>query len=318
MAIQFTPQMMASAAPQSPQIAAMQAAAKLLPSSAMPEGNPAKYGSPPPIQTDPFGFTSAASSIGRFIVMLGPPFSGKTTACLTFPNPRFLNLDNKLPAGTQCVPFHDPKFCDSLVPRTSPAQPPNRKDAILSWLLRNVHRLSADTTLILDSFSGLSDAFHLQAETVEDVGTSKAGNRALLKVFGAKLSYLDAVFALLKLSPARIVVTVHTMPEYNEKGEPTGAVKPFCTGSFSDKICSYATDVLRSYIDIDPNTGRPRVDPTTGEITGYRWRLKPDRICPLVGTLIPNPPDSIRARWSDLEQLISAPSSAASPTAAGN
>lgn len=260
--------------------------------------------------------SSDEPSFGDFILIVGPAFSGKTTACLTFPKPVFINLDNKLPRGTNCIPFHDPAFTDRFAPRANRTLPPNRKDAVLNWLYQNVGNLPSDITLILDSFSALSDAFHLQAEYVEDIGTSKAGNKALLKVYGAKLNYLEAVFTLLKFAPCRVIVTAHTMPEYDAQGNPTGGVKPFCTGSFSDKIATYATDVFRAYVDIDPNTGKPRIDPETKEVIGYRWMLKPDRTCSLTNTLltIPDGKTTIRARWQDLEPIII--SSSAVPAAA--
>lgn len=241
---------------------------------------------------------------GRFILLVGAPSSGKTTACMTFPNPRFINLDNKLPAGAIAIPFHDPAFCDKYAPRAMTSLPPNRRDAVINWLLQHVHQLSPDTTLILDSFSSLSDAFHLQAEKVEDIGTSKAGNKALLKIFGAKLAYLEPVFSLLKLAPCRVVVTAHTMPDYDAEGNATGGVKPFCTGSFSDKIAGYATDTFLQYVDVDPNTGRPKVE--NSEVTGYRWWLRPGKRCLHVSTFLNLPPalNSIRARWQDLDALI--------------
>lgn len=258
--------------------------------------------------------TLTQSKIGQFILIVGPPFSGKTTACMTFPNPRFINLDNKLPAGAVCVPFHEPAFCDKWAPRSGNT-PPNKRDAVQQWLYNRIGSIDPDITLILDSFSSLSDAFHLQSELVEDIGTSKAGNRALLKVFGAKLAYLETIFTLLKMMPCRVVVTAHTMPEYDEQGRPTGAVKPFCTGSFSDKIASYATDVLRSFIQRDPQSNKILSDPKTGEITGYRWGLRPDTVCPMTNSLIKLPPGvtSIRARWQDLKDLIDQQDSVAAP-----
>jgi hypothetical protein len=279
-----------------------------MPSMAMPAlGMPGAPSFAGPSAVPDFGVREKdKSSAGQFIIILGPPFAGKTTAIRTFPNAVFMNLDNKVPVGTKCIPFDDPAFCDRYAKRESPLLPPNRRDAVLMWLYQNVGRLPTDWTLVLDSFSALSDAFHLQAETVEDIGTSQAGNKALLKVFGAKLSYLEAVFTLLKIAPCRVIVTAHTQPEYNEKGEPTGGVKPFCTGSFSDKICTYATDVLRAYVHIDPNTGKPSVD-ATGRITGYRWKLKPDRACTMTGTMLQLPPtvNDCEATFAEYSALLS-------------
>lgn len=254
-----------------------------------------------------FGVTEMdESSAGRFIIIVGPPFTGKTTACLTFPNPVFMNLDNKIPVGTKCIPFHKPAFCDQYAPRSNSMLPPNRRDAILYWLYKHVAQLPSDWTLILDSFSALSDAFHMQAELVEDIGTSKAGNKAQLKVFGAKLAYLESIFTLLKYASCRVIVTAHTQPEYGENGEPTGSVKPFCTGSFSDKICNYATDVVRSYVHIDPATGKPSVDAATGRVVGYRWKIRPDRTCVLVGTMLQLPPtiSDIEATYNDYNAVL--------------
>lgn len=257
----------------------------------------------------------STSKVGQFILMVGPPFSGKTTACLTFPNPVFINLDNKLPAGALCVPFHEAAFCDRWAPRSSTTVPPNRKDAVQQWLYNRISTIDPDITLILDSFSSLTDAFHLQAEYVDNIGATGRGARDTRAIFGAKLAYLEAVFTLLKALPCRVIVTAHTMPEYNEKGDPTGGVKPFCTGSFSDKIAGYATDILRSHIVRDPQTRAIITDPKTGEVTGYQWKLTPDNVCPMTNTLLKLPPGvtSIRARWQDLKALIDQQDSVAAP-----
>lgn len=272
-----------------------------LPAPALP------FPSSPASSTDFGAITLPASTSGRFILLLGYPYSGKTTAALTFPNPVFLNLDNKIPLGTRCIPFHSPEFCDSLSPRTSPHYPPNRKDAVLVWLQRNVGRLPADWTLVLDSLSALSDAFHLQVDTVENItGTQVEGKRDLRKLYGAKLDYLSVIFTLLKLAKCRVIVTAHVMPEYSNTGDPTGSIKPLVTGSFSDKLAGYATDIFYQYVDIDPSTGKPRVDQTTGECTAYRWRTRPSRICPLANTLlkIPEGKDNILATYGELSKLM--------------
>lgn len=266
------------------------------------------------LQSD-FSFTQKKENEhGQFILLLGPPFSGKTTSCLTFKNPRFINLDNKVPRGTLCVPFTDPAFCDKLAPRTSLALPVNKRDAVYNWLFRNAARLPKDITLILDGLSSLSDAFHMQTEGVEDVGRTQNDKIDPRKIFGAKINYLESIFFLLKLAPCRVIVTAHTMPEYNEKGEPTGSIKPLVTGSFSDKIIGYATDCYRAYVDIDPQTGKPRVD-ATGKCIGYRWQMKPDLTCTYTNTLMTLPPgkSSILAEWSELEVLIKANNPEAAP-----
>lgn len=210
------------------------------------------------------GLTTTTDNLtGRFILIIGEPFSGKTTSALTFPNPVVLNFDNKVPKGTQVIPFHDDKFVDSLYPRANPALPANRRDAFLKWLGANIGKLDASQTLILDSLTTLDTAFHMQTENVEN-----AGAKNKFEVWTIKLKYMNTIIQLLKNAASNVVLIAHTQPEYDEAGNPTGKVKPLIGGSFADKIGAFCTDMFRQVVTTDAATKR-RV---------YQWKIKPDRV----------------------------------------
>jgi len=203
----------------------------------------------------------------RFILLAGAAFSGKTTAAISFPKPLILNFDNKITAkGIDTIPFHDDKFVDSIRPRANAKNPANRRDAFHAWLQNNVNRL-ADYTVIIDSLTSLETAFHQQTFDVEEKWGVNGG-----LYFGAKLSYFLTAFALLAASNARIIVNCHLMPIYvrDEKtgGDvPTGKTKASVTGSTAERLPTYCTSIIYSYVKSDTIRGT----------MSFHWVLRP---CP--------------------------------------
>ena len=70
------------------------------------------------------------------LLLQAPPFSGKTYAAMSFPNPVVLDFDQKLGAHSGRpdvlqVPFWSGEFCDKIVKRDGLKAPPNKKDALL-------------------------------------------------------------------------------------------------------------------------------------------------------------------------------------------
>jgi len=221
----------------------------------------------PPVAVPPTGIVmSGPVEPDRFILNAGIPFSGKTTAALSFPNPLVLNLDRKIPReGVPSVPFHDDAFVESVIKRVNPMHPVNRRDAFTLWLQANMARLKP-YTIIVDSITALETAFHQQTLDVEGKWGINGG-----LYFGAKLNYFLSICAMLQATGGRVIVNCHLAPIFvrDEKtgaDVATGKNKPAMTGSGAERITSFCTSIVYSYLKTD--IAKPGV-------LRYFWVLRP-------------------------------------------
>jgi hypothetical protein len=172
----------------------------------------------------------------------GAPNSGKTTGAASFPNPLFLDFDKKLPPGVPCVEFWNHDYVQSICKNAIRA---NTRDALKIWLRAMKSQLTADQTLVIDSFSRVSDAFDFMAEADPTPYLSKKGEIDGFEVFRQKLLYFKTIFELLGTLPCRVVVTFHEQIERNEAGVPTGKLRPLVTGQFSDQAAGFFSNFYR-------------------------------------------------------------------------
>ncbi len=163
---------------------------------------PAKF-SPPGLKV------ADASAATKLVLLCGLPFSGKTTAALTFPNAILLDGEGKVPAGAPTIPFIDDAYVDSLKPRANKNNPPNRRDALLHFVSRVLPTFPKDQTFIIDSLSAVDAWYHRETEDVEGVAD-------LRQIYGKKLKYFTALFNDLRNAPCSIVVTAHMQPMIGE------------------------------------------------------------------------------------------------------
>ncbi len=216
--------------------------------------------------------TTKATASQQRIALIGAPGSGKTTACLTFPNPFFIDFDHKLPSGVNCVPFWDPKFVDSICSRTVAGAPPNRRDAIKKWLRENAHKFTAEQTLIIDSWTMMQNSQEQQA----DLENSLAEKSNKYYRWDDKQKFSKTICELLEGCSCIVVVTFHETIERNDEGEPTGKLRAVMDGGFRDQLLGHFTDVWRQL-------ARPPVKGPDNRIVvkdgikqfhdGYFWQL---------------------------------------------
>lgn len=212
---------------------------------------------PPPVTlfSLPGMIASEIPQPDRFILLAGTAFSGKTTAALSFPDPLVLDFDNKMPrAGVQSIPFYKDSFVETLVRRTNPAVSVNRRDALQIWLNQHNGRLSK-YTIILDSLTALEVAFHQQTFEVEEKWGVNGG-----LYFGAKLNYFQSICALLAATGARVIINCHLTPVYMRDPNSgidvsTGKHKAALAGSAAEKLPTFCTSVIYSYVKIDSIKG---------------------------------------------------------------
>lgn len=178
-----------------------------------------------------------------------PPFGGKTTAALTFPNPVVLSFDQKLGAHHHRsdvieVPFWDGFFVDKIVKRDGLQSPPNRKDALLKWLGTEAIKLTRDQTLVIDGSTGIQTSFHVQYNLNPVI--TKSGEIDGFAEWKFKAQYFGELVSMIKALKCHVVYICHESPDRDKKGELTGGVRPLLTGQFGDELASHFTDFFRS------------------------------------------------------------------------
>ena len=218
------------------------------------------------------------------IALIGAPGSGKTTSCYTFPNPYFIDFDNKLRPDTLSAPFWNSDFVDSIVKRTNANLPPNKRDAFKKWFTEEHSKFTPEQTIILDSWTLFINAIYLQ-ERIDDErrkaehsATTKYSKYQIWQNYG---EYCVKIVELLKACRCRVVVTFHETKERNEEGDLTGKLKPIMNGGFKDQIFGYFTDVWRQVRDphkID-DKGNAVIQGNQKVVEpGFFWNLRNDHL----------------------------------------
>ncbi len=184
----------------------------------------------------------------------GAPKTGKTFAATTFPNCIFLNLDRGLGAhagrkDVMEVKFWDDKYVDTIISRTksdtTTPNPPNRRDALIKWLMKEGQLLEADQTLVIDGSTDIETGFDTQ-ESLEPVHT-KQGRVDDFAYWRHKVEYFGMLTKILKTLKCHIIYICHETPDRNKEGELNGKLRPMLTGQFGDKLASQFTDWFRQH-----------------------------------------------------------------------
>lgn len=243
------------------------------------------------------------------IALIGAPGSGKTTACLTFPNRIWLDFDHKIPAGEVTIPFYDPKFCDSLATKYSPNCPPNQRDALKVWLRQHSSKLTKSQTLILDSWTNIQAAHDMQARIEGEMMSAKERKWAF---YGGKKEFSADIMAALKATICRVIVIFHEVPERNEEGELTTKIKVLMDGSYKDELLKDFTDYWRQLCFPYEKDARGNYVLDKGKKIfnpGYFWQLVSDdnfnanmnnNLSPRVRKMKLS---KVKADWAEIEKI---------------
>jgi len=190
----------------------------------------------------------------------GEPFSGKTTAALTFPNPVILSFDRKVSAhinrsDVPLVPFYNPAFVDSVVRRDGQSCPPNKKDALLKWLRDEGVKLVEEQTLIIDGCSGIETSYHIWFRQHEiELASTKRGSIDSYVEWNLKLVFFEELWDAFKALQCGVIFISHEQKDRNKEGELNGKIKPLLTGQVADKIGKEFTDWVRQVCISKPQT----------------------------------------------------------------
>lgn len=252
----------------------------------------------------------------------GPPFEGKTTASLTFPNPIILSIDRKVSAHTHrddviLIPFHDVKFVNSIVPKDGINAPVNRKEALIKWLSTEGTRLSRQQTLILDGSTGIEEEYHIWYKFHEqELALSKTGQIDSFVEWNLKKKYFEELHLCLKSVPANVVYICHETADRDKKGELNGKVRPLLTGQSGDKLGANLTDLFRAmavskprdkeqseklmkWAGIDAGTLAEWVASTPSVCqTIYLWQTCADELCDCGTSSMLNAPKYVLAHYN--------------------
>lgn len=204
----------------------------------------------------------------NLFAIIGEPNTGKTTAALTFPNPVVLDFDKKLPTNVQCVEFWNEAWVHNYL-GTKPPVLAHKHTALLKWLRDKDGgmSLSADHTLILDSYTNVDASWEIFVARNQHMFQSVAGKFDAMKAYREKINYNIELFALLKSLDCAVVVTFHEQIERDKTtGYPTGKMKPLLSGQFKDQIMGHFGMAVRQLVNEDSNK-KPI----------YQWQILSDK-----------------------------------------
>jgi len=255
----------------------------------------------------------------------GAPFTGKTWASLTFPNPVILSLDRKVsahaPKDAIIIPFHDVRFIDSLVRRAGTQAPPSTKEAITRWLTTEGVKLSNQQTLILDGSTSIEEAFHIWYNFNEtELASTKSGEIDGFVQWNLKKSYWGELFACMKAIPGNVIYIVHEGERSDKNGVATGKLYPLLTGQVGNKLAGNFTDwfrttviskpkdkdeakKLRDWAGIDEQTLQEWIESTPKEYQSiHLWQTQGDSVCDCGTSTLTNCPKFILADYKSFSK----------------
>ena len=213
-------------------------------------------------------YLTTSGQLRAFVLLYGPPVSGKTTGALTFPNPVIIDVDHNLPAGLpNVIPLWDDKFVDGIKPRVNPAVA-NRRDALLIILSDLAKSLPAECTIVVDSLTRVETWFNTQESLEPKPRSAKTGAEDGFEMFRKRLTYFEVLFTMFTNCAANVVMIVHQQQDRDEKGAVTGQIKPALQGQIGEKMPGYFPIVLQAMRKSTAAVGQP-------QNVEFLWRIKP-------------------------------------------
>jgi hypothetical protein len=225
--------------------------------------------------------------------IIGVPGAGKTWSALSFPNPVYVDFDNKTKGWRSSNPDKTPPVLpfwnkDFVVNQLgiknyrAPGQNTytinkdeythNVRDAFKKWLTEEAVKLTPEQTLIIDSFSSLNDFFDIQSKLPwEIVYSPKTGQEDGFAFWGLKLKYNTEINTSLKNLSCNVVSLFHEMPEKDEEGRVLG-IKPLIQGQSADRTPKDYTDFFRQKVFNKADSDCPKeITWFTDKGEAYTW-----------------------------------------------
>lgn len=191
----------------------------------------------------------------------GDSGTGKSFLGQHFPNPIYADADgnlNRLAGNNKLhvVPLHSAEFLETYAggkfkaQKPMPEGMPNVKDAVIHFLYNDARKMTAEQTLIWDSWSSIMDNLNnwYCANPVmvrKDDGSYAEDTR---KMYAEYKDYATVFFTGMKALKCHVIVTFH---EWKPRDKITGNViedkiAPLMEGSYKDQIKKNFTDFFRT------------------------------------------------------------------------
>lgn len=193
--------------------------------------------------TEDFGIITTPAIPQIRMGLIGKPGAGKTTACLTFPNPIILDKDRKCPPNVKAVPFYDPAFEKKFA--STDQSRSGVRSALINWL--NKYN-DPSTTLILDSYTMWMNDFDKWSKLVGPLvfkSEKKPGVVDGFAIHADRIAMGVEIFHALKSMQNNFVVNFHEQVDRNEDGVPIG-IRALIKGQFGDQVGAHLTIMFRA------------------------------------------------------------------------
>lgn len=211
----------------------------------------------------------------------GMPGTGKTGSALTFPNPTILNFDDtdidglikSIPELKDVKPRQVPFYSEQFIAETlkepyvgGSLKLVDRREAFAKWLERENTKFTPDSTVILDSWSSMQDAFDSITFHPSQKVYSKQGEENFYAAWDAKIAYSSRIIEALKSCNCHVVVLFHEQLERDKKtGELLNKLQPVMQGKFITELKRHFPYYVRAiYRDKEDDNGP----------AGYIWQVK--------------------------------------------
>ena len=200
--------------------------------------------------------------------LIGAPGAGKTTAARTFPNPIWLDEDNKCPPGVASIPLYDPKVCKSLVKIKSDLDYGPRQ-GLIDFLRFEGPKFPEDSTLIHDSWTSTMNKLDgWQDANKEAIYWSNKKNEVDgFALHGDRLAMAVELSNAYKALKCNVIICIHEQIERDKDGNPLSSIKPLMKGQFADQMAAHLTAFFRQLHS-----------PKWPSNEGYYWKVKADNI----------------------------------------
>ena len=240
------------------------------------------------------------------IAIQGAQSTGKTWACTTFPNPVFLDFDNKLGAHRHRediypLRFWNDDFCmqlaDQLKIRAKDGGVLHRTNILLAFLRTELAKFTPEQTVILDSMTMVMNSLEAWLDATPVYG--QKGEVDGFDFWKRKGKITKWILEALKNANCNVIVTFHESKDMNADGIPTGKMNPLMSGSMKEQLGQHFTDWYRQTAENELDAqGKPIKDKVR-----YMWQIKPDSNCNCscsIKHLIDSPVRQVEANYKSL------------------
>lgn len=180
------------------------------------------------------------------LLLMGAPKSGKTTLCMNFPAPYFLDADDNLASAVRQFPGK--KFWYDTIDKDDAGKPVPEamRWTRFAYLLKKIPENPNIQTIIIDSLTKIS--IYLQDHIVKEGGPTKdlivGGEKVMTQQMWWPYSQLlIRTIAALRNTGKYIIFTAHERPERDDKTGEVLRIIPSISGQLRDTIGAFFTDV---------------------------------------------------------------------------